>query len=317
MDVVGYAAGALIGVSLGLIGGGGSILTVPVLVYLFGLPASSAAAHSLFVVGVTSLVGAALRARRGLVDFPTALAFAPPALMAVYTTRRYLMPLLPDRLASIGGFDLTRDRALLLLLALLMLGTARSMIRSTARSMAWAEAGAPAGDPDRSGRGDYGKVVVSGLIVGVISGLVGAGGGFLILPALILLMRVPVPRAVGTSLLIIAVNSGFGLLGDLQAHTRFAWPLLLGLTATAILGILAGSFLARFIPGASLKPAFGWFLVAMAVYLVGRELLPAAAAPPHHHLASLSAGRPTASAAEPMIPLRPLNPSARGRTLSC
>lgn len=264
MSIVGYGAAALIGISLGLIGGGGSILTVPLLVYLFSIPASLATAYSLFVVGVTSGIGAILRAYQGQVDRRTALLFAPPAILSIYLTRCVLMPLLPEHLFRIGNLDLTRDRALLVLLALLMLGTASAMIRGGPT--------APQNAISESSRLPYLRVAANGILVGILSGLVGAGGGFLILPALVLLLRIPLSQAVGTSLLIIALNSSFGFLGDLQARTPFAWPLLLSISAIATLGIFAGTYLSRFVSNARLKPAFGWFLVSMGVYLLGREL---------------------------------------------
>lgn len=265
MDIAGYIASALIGICLGLIGGGGSILTLPVLMYLFGIAPTQATGYSLFVVGATAALGSALYAKQGLVHFRTALLFAPPAFLGVYLVRRFAVPALPENLFSIGALEVSRDRGIVVLFALLMLGTAYSMIR--------AKADPPAVPGDQGGY-PYAKIAVEGLLVGGLTGLVGAGGGFLIVPALVILAKLPMKLAIGTSLLVIAVKSLIGFLGDVQtAGSTMQWGLLLTVTAVALGGLVVGTSLAKRVPGAKLKPAFGVFVLVMAVYMLGAEFL--------------------------------------------
>lgn len=263
MELLGYFASALIGVSLGLIGGGGSILTVPVLVYLFHLPPTQATAYSLFIVGSTALVGSFDYMRKGLVDFRTALWFAPPSLVGVYIVRRYVVPALPDVLFRAGSYEVTRDKGILLLFALLMLGTALSMIRSRK-------------EPEQKTRPqnlNIPLIAIEGLVVGALTGLVGAGGGFLVIPALVLLAGLPMKQAIGTSLLIIAAKSLIGFVGDVQTSNSIDWSFILTLTSISVLGIFAGSFLNSKVSGSSLKPAFGFLVLAMGIYMIASEAL--------------------------------------------
>jgi len=263
MEFVGWIAVLVMGLTLGLLGGGGSILTVPIFVYLFGIQATAATGYSLFVVGATALVGSLAYLRRGEIDLKTAAVFAPPSFLGVYLTRRTIVPALPDRILSLGGFTLTRDEALLILFALLMLATAVSMIRS--RDLGEAMHSPP--------RREWVKIMAEGLVVGVLTGLVGAGGGFLIIPALVLLAGVPMKVAVGTSLLIIAAKSLLGFIGEVQQAGPMDWSFLLGTTVLAAGGILAGSRVAVWISNEKLKPAFGGFLVLMGLYMLGREIM--------------------------------------------
>lgn len=255
-------AAALIGLSLGLIGGGGSILTVPVLVYLFGLDAVTATAYSLFIVGTTSLVGSWPKYREGLVDLKTALIFGAPSIVAVYLTRAYLVPFIPEELWSAGSFVLSKRLLLMGLFALLMIFASFSMIRSKK----------PLATPASGEQGfRYGLILLEGAVVGVLTGLVGAGGGFLIIPALVLFTGLPMKKAVGTSLLIIAAKSLIGFTGDLGS-LQPDWQLLLIVTAIAVAGILVGNRLARRIDGEKLKKGFGWFVLVMGVYILLKEI---------------------------------------------
>lgn len=263
MEVLGYLAATLIGVALGLIGGGGSILTVPVLVFLFGQTASQATAYSLFVVGVTALVGTVLSAQKGTVDFRIALVFGPPSVLAVYAVRGFVMPAIPDQLAQIGGFTLTKDTAVLLLFAGLMLATAISMLRGGNR---------PEPEPPESL--PYLKIALEGLVVGGVTGLVGAGGGFLIIPALVLLAGLPMKQAVGTSLAIISAKSLIGFMGDVQSTPSLNWPLILTVSLAAVLGMGVGTLLQSRIDGARLKPAFAIFVLVMGAFVLTAPFLP-------------------------------------------
>lgn len=263
MIIAGYFAAALIGLSLGLIGGGGSILTVPVLVYLFGIDAVTATAYSLFVVGATSLVGAFPKYKEGLVDLKTAVIFGAPSILAVYFTRAYLVPFIPDQVLSIGDFELSKRLLLMGLFALLMVFASISMIRN--KKPVVQAAGGEQGFK-------YGLILLEGAVVGVLTGLVGAGGGFLIIPALVLFTGLPMKKAVGTSLLIIAAKSLIGFTGDLGS-LQPDWQLLLIVTGIAIIGIIAGNRLARQIDGNKLKVGFGWFVLVMGIYILIKESL--------------------------------------------
>lgn len=261
MIIAGYFAAALIGLSLGLIGGGGSILTVPVLVYLFGIDAVTATAYSLFVVGATSLVGAFPKYKEGLVDLKTAVIFGAPSILAVYFTRAYLVPFIPDQVLTVGDFELTKRLLLMGLFALLMVFASISMIRN--KKPVVQAAGGEQGFK-------YGLILLEGAVVGVLTGLVGAGGGFLIIPALVLFTGLPMKKAVGTSLLIIAAKSLIGFTGDLGS-LQPDWQLLLIVTGIAIIGIIAGNRLARQIDGNKLKVGFGWFVLVMGIYILIKE----------------------------------------------
>ena len=262
MVVVGYFASALIGVSLGLIGGGGSILTVPVLVYLFGVDPVLATAYSLFIVGSTSLVGTWPKYSDGQVNLKTALIFGLPSIVAVYATRAWLVPLIPNPVFSIGDTVVTKAMLLMGLFAVLMVFASVSMIRGGKEPNAEVASG-----PQKF---NYPMILLEGGVVGVLTGLVGAGGGFLIIPALVLFSKLPMKQAVGTSLLIIAAKSLFGFLGDINQY-QLDWALLGTVTALAITGIFVGNRLSRNIDGAKLKQAFGWFVLVMGIYILAKE----------------------------------------------
>jgi uncharacterized membrane protein YfcA len=259
-EFIGFIAAIVIGVTLGLIGGGGSILTVPSLVYLADVQPVPATAYSLFVVGLTALVGAGAYMRQGLVSYRTAVVFGVPSLLAVFATRRFLVPAIPVDLGSVAGIAVSRDLAVMLLFAVLMVAASVSMIRRGREK-----------NTEEGIHFHYPMIVLEGTVVGILTGLVGAGGGFLIIPALVLLARLPMKLAVGTSLLIIAAKSLVGFTGDL-AQMDMNWNFLLLFSAFAVGGILLGTWLTRFVPGHRLKPAFGWFTLAMGVYIIGREL---------------------------------------------
>ncbi|AWM35266.1 permease [Hymenobacter nivis] len=266
MHYLGYFAAIFIGLALGIMGGGGSILTVPVLVYLMGVSPVLSTAYSLFVVGSTSVVGASGYFRKGLVSLKTAVVFLIPSLVSVFLVRKVLMPAIPHELFTVGRLVFTKDLLVLVAFAVLMVGAATSMIRSRPAAVAVDEEVQPQAF-------NYPLVLGIGLVVGALTGFVGAGGGFLIIPALVLGARLPMKLAVGTSLAIIALNSLIGFTGDLSAGTPIAWPFLLGFLAFALGGIVLGTYLARFIPGARLKPAFGWFTLAMGTFILTKELL--------------------------------------------
>lgn len=261
ITVLGYVGALLIGLVLGLIGGGGSILTVPVLVYLIGINPVLATAYSLFVVGSASLVGAIRNMQKGLVDFRTAIVFAIPAFIAVYVSRKYLIPAIPEEITQFGEFLLTKNIAIMIFFAVIMLLASISMIRNNRKES----------DEEQEIKYNYPLIILEGLLVGVVTGIVGAGGGFLIIPALVLLARLPMKKAVATSLLIIAIKSLIGFLGDAQ-NLEIDWLFLGSFTFLSIVGIFVGIYLNQFIDGKKLKKGFGWFVLLMGVYIIIKEL---------------------------------------------
>ena len=262
MEIAGYIASVIIGIALGLIGGGGSILTVPVLVYLFGIDPVIATAYSLFIVGTTSLVGAIPKYRQGLVNLKRAVIFGIPSIMAVFITRKFLVPLIPHHIFNAGSFEITKPILIMVLFAILMVAAAYSMIKN----------GENENDGTQPQTFNYPMIILEGAVVGILTGFVGAGGGFLIIPALVLFSKLPMKLAVGTSLVIIAAKSLIGFTGDLS-HYNMDWKLLLIVTAAAVFGIFIGNAINKKMPAERLKKWFGWFVLIMGIYIIVKELL--------------------------------------------
>jgi uncharacterized membrane protein YfcA len=248
MTILGFVLAAFIGVTLGLLGAGGSILTVPVLVYVLGFAAKPAIAMSLPIVGMTSLVGAVGHWRAGNVQLRTAILFGLIAMVGSYSGARLSV-------FVSGGAQLT-------LLAVLMLGAAYSMLRGAPR-------GAEEGATDEPARVRQSMVVLAGvgLSIGILTGLAGVGGGFLVVPALVILARVPMKHAIGTSLVVIAMNAASGAIGYADQFD-VPWSFVMVFTAVAIGGILAGTWLARFISQRALRRAFAVFLLAVGALIL-------------------------------------------------
>lgn len=237
----------LIGVALGLLGGGGSILTTPILIYALGMEAKPAIATSLIVVGVTSVAGLVQHARAGNVAWRTGLVFGAAGMAGAF----------------VGGFaaDWFSETALLVLFALMMLATSVAMFR-----------GRKEPDPDAPhAEHGLGLIVVEGVIVGAVTGLVGAGGGFLVVPALALLGGLPMPRAVGTSLLVIAMKSAAGFAGH-ATHVEVDLQLAAMVTAAAVLGSFLGSAMASRVPPVVLRRGFAGFVLVMACFVLAQQL---------------------------------------------
>ncbi len=260
MEILGYLLAAFVGVSLGLIGSGGSILTVPILVYVMWVNPVLATAYSLFIVGATALVGGVQSAIQKKVDFKTVLIFGIPSIAAVYATRMWLVPLIPNELFSLGTLIITKSIALMLLFAIVMILASISMIKSDKNK--------PGVDENAPMKYNYPMILLEGAAVGLLTGLVGAGGGFLIIPALVILARMPV----GTSLFIIAAKSLFGFIGDLQGSEVINWTLLGSFTGFAIVGIFIGIYLSKKIASDKLKKSFGWFVLVMGIYIIVKEI---------------------------------------------
>ncbi len=262
IEIAGFIGAVVIGVVLGLIGGGGSILTVPIFVYVLGIDPVLATAYSLFVVGSAALVGAIRNAQKGMVDFKTGIIFSIPAFTAVFLTRKFLVPAIPDHLFNVGDFEVTKSIGIMIFFAFIMVIAAYFMIKGRKDS----------GEEEQEVQYNYPMIVVEGLVVGLLTGIVGAGGGFLIIPALVLLAKLPMKKAVATSLLIIAIKSLIGFIGDVQ-NFDIDWVFLLSFTGLSVLGIFIGIYLNKFIDGKKLKKGFGWFVLLMGVYIVLKEIL--------------------------------------------
>jgi uncharacterized membrane protein YfcA len=254
MEWIGYVASILIGISLGLIGSGGSILTVPVLVYLFHVDPLLATTYSLCVVGFSSIAGVISRLKQGLVDIKTILVFGGPSVMGVFISRKFILPGIPS-LLHFGNNVLTKSSFIMLFFASLMLVSALSMILG--KNKKEEEGVLPV----------YGlTLMLVGLAEGMLTGIVGAGGGFLIIPALVLLGKLPMKKAIASSIFIISIKSIVGFLGDLS-HTVIDWKFLSIIIVLATLGIITGNFLNKKMDGAKLKKGFGWFVLAMSLVI--------------------------------------------------
>jgi hypothetical protein len=260
LELLAYISAVFIGIVLGLLGGGGSILTVPILVYLLAIPAYEATAYSLFIVGVTSLTGSINYMRQKLVDFKVALLFSIPSFIGVLLTRKLLLPNLPDLLFTLGDFEVSKNLVIMILFSLLMLMASYSMIKKNNI------------DNKEKAQNKY-RLIIKFFFVGLLLGLVGAGGGFLIIPSLIFFANLDMKTAVGTSLLIISVNTLVGFLGDLTTSIVLDWNLLFLFTILALIGIYIGIRISKFIDDKKLKPIFGLFVLIMGIYIISKELI--------------------------------------------
>lgn len=261
MEIAGYIASLFIGVSLGLIGGGGSILTVPVLVYLFGISPTLGISYSLFVVGVTSFAGAFNNYRKGLISFKTVFLFGASSITTVFITRKYIIPHVPDVFFTIGSFQVTHALFVMVVFAVLMLAASNSMIRNKKVSAY----------ENSNSKNKPVLLLFYGILIGLVTGFLGAGGGFLLIPALVILMKLPMKEAIGTSLLIISLNSLIGFLGDIGRHP-IDWNFLFIITAIAIAGVFAGGFFNQKVNAEKLKKVFGWFVLVMGICILVKEI---------------------------------------------
>jgi uncharacterized protein len=260
MEIIGYVAAVCIGLILGLLGGGGSILSIPILVYLFGIDAILASAYSLFIVGVTSFVGAIPKYKEHLVNIRTGVVFGIPSIISIFCTRKWIIPAIPEVIYQTENFILTKRILVLGTFALLMILASFSMIRGRRELRS-----------DAQGIKTF-LVIVEGVLIGFLTGFVGAGGGFLIIPALVFLTGLPFKTAVGTSLFIIALNSLMGFLGDVF-NFSMDWTFLLSITSLAVVGILIGNKLQRKVSPIRLRIAFGWMILAMGSWILIKEIL--------------------------------------------
>jgi uncharacterized membrane protein YfcA len=261
MEIAGWIMALVIGLTLGLLGGGGSILTVPVLVYLFALNPIVSTGYSLFILGSSSFFGAFSYWSKKYIDLKVVAIFGSASMVAVYLTRRVIVPSIPEEIFRLGEIIVTRDMGIMVLFALLMLAAAYSMIKGDVNQQ----------ELDEAISYNYLALILQGLVIGILVGLVGAGGGVLIIPALVVFSKLPIKTSIGTSLSIIAVNSLIGFLGDLQTRTM-DWSFLLLFSGLAVVGILVGTKLSTYVASDKLKPAFGWFVLVMGTYILGKEI---------------------------------------------
>lgn len=262
MEHFGFVASLTMGIVLGVMGGGGSILTIPILVYLFTLTPMVATGYSLFVVGTTSLIGSVMYLRKGDVDFQVGLAFAFPSVLGVNISRALIIPRIPDVIFQMGHFSMTKEVLIMLTFAALMIAASYSMIKKKNEQKTL-----QAHPIIR-----ITLISLMGIIIGMIAGFVGAGGGFLIIPALVFMAGLSMRIAIGTSLMIITLQSLLGFAGDISRGLLIDWSLLMTVTSFAVVGILLGSAVAHRIEEQKLKPAFGWLILIMGIGVLVEQL---------------------------------------------
>ncbi len=260
MELLGYFASVLVGLVLGMLGGGGSILSIPILVYLFQIEPVLASAYSLFIVGITSFVGAVPKYREHLVNLKTGILFGIPSIISIFSTRKWIVPAIPEIIFQTETFVFTNRILFLGLFAILMVLASFSMIKNRKE------------EKEQHTKFRTFLVLIEGTLIGFLTGLVGAGGGFLIIPALVFLTGLNFKTAVGTSLFIIAINSLIGFLGDVLTQ-QIDWFFLLSITALAVIGILVGNVLSRKIHATNLRKAFGWLTLLMGIFILIKEVV--------------------------------------------
>ena len=265
IDLLGYCAALLIGLTLGLIGGGGSILAVPALAYLFLLDEKLATGYSLFVVGCSALVGGLKQAQKGTIDLRIAVVFGIPAIFSVSLIRSFLIPIIPDELFNLYDIVVTRRMLMFGLFGFVMIPAAIAMLKSPT----------PVLENSKSieTKYNYPLMMLLGTVIGILTGIVGAGGGFLIIPSLVILTKIDIKKAIGTSLAIVTLQSLIGFfLGD-ALTMNIDWYFLLTFTAIAIIGIFIGTFLNHLFDGQKIRKGFGYFILLMAAFIFYMEFI--------------------------------------------
>lgn len=260
-QIIGYVLAVFVGMTLGMLGSGGSILSVPILVYVMSIEPTLATAYSLFVIGTTSLVGGLHKAKQKLVDFNKVFLFGVPAVISVFITRKFIVPRIPDSIFSIENFILTKSILIMVVFAFVMIFASVRMIKPLKEKIIIDGL-----------KLNYYKMAILGILIGLLSGFVGAGGGFLIVPTLLFFAKTPMKMAIGTSLFIVSLQSLIGFLGDILRHQIIDWKLLFFFTLASIVGIFIGNFISKKVEDEKLKTSFGWFVLAMGIYIIIREL---------------------------------------------
>ncbi|MDN3677820.1 sulfite exporter TauE/SafE family protein [Flavobacterium paronense] len=261
LEILGYIGALFIGIVLGITGGGGSILTVPILVYLLHYNPITATAYSLFIVGTTSGFGTIQNLKKGLVVPKTGLQFAIPSVIGVYITRKFIVPKIPETILYFGSVQLSKATFLMLIFAIIMFMAAYSMLKNKREDVAV-----------NAKSKSLAVVILQLFLVGILIGLIGAGGGFLIIPALLKFAKLPMKKAIGTSLLIITINSLLGFIGDVQ-NMEIDWAFLISFTTFSVVGIFIGLYIQHYINEKHLKKIFGFFVLIMSFFILYKELL--------------------------------------------
>jgi len=261
--IFGYIGALFVGITLGLIGSGGSILSLPIFVYLFGLNPIVATAYSLFTVGLTSLIGSIKNIKLRLIHVNTVIYFSTSAAFSVYITRKYIIGLIPDQIISIGDLTITKEKFLMLFFSILIFFAAIAMIRNRKDKN---------GSQRRELKYDKLLILIEGSVVGFITGLVGAGGGFIIIPVLVLFSKLNMKSAIATSLVIIAIKSLIGFIGDIENHD-IDWSFLVKFSSISVAGIYIGQAIGMKIDGTRLKKGFGYFILIIATSILIKEIL--------------------------------------------
>jgi len=256
-----YAASVAIGLCLGVIGAGGSILTIPVLVYLLKTDPLVSTIYSMFIVGACSFVGTVLSAVKNCIDFKAAVWFGIPSVIGVFAARKLIFPLLPEKFFCIGSLTVSKDVFIMVVLAGVMLFVSLRMLKNNSAQVRH----------DKALHLPTSFFVLQGVITGIVTGLLGVGGGFLIVPALLLWARLSIKIAIGTALLIITINSAMGFASGYSSIAT-DWALLLKYATGAIVGILAGTRLADKLPADNLKKILAWFIIITSVYVLYRQI---------------------------------------------
>ncbi|MGB4967943.1 MAG: sulfite exporter TauE/SafE family protein [Saprospiraceae bacterium] len=260
--IIAYILAILMGFILGLLGAGGAILTIPILVYLVGMNPMDAITSSLFVVCLTSLSAGLNYIRIKKINARAIFLFGIPSVITIWCTRRYLLPLIPDPVLKTDTILIEKSTFLLVLFALLIFTSAFKMIQASSSAIL----------PNNQKK-SIAPFILNGLLLGVITGLLGAGGGFLIVPALVLILNLDFKTADGTSLLIIAINTGVGLLSDFKLLQHLDWNFIFIFTGIAILSSFIGAAVSGSVSSSKLKPVFGYFLLIVASYILIKELI--------------------------------------------
>ncbi len=260
MEYVGYFFSFLVGISLGLIGSGGSILTIPILVYVMKIPATLSTTYSLFIVGISALIGSYQNIKSKLLVYKLIFYFGLPSVIFIFLMRKYLMPLLPNNIIEIFGFIITKNSLIMLVFAIVMLLASFSMIKIKAKI------------DEKNTHFNPKNIIFKGIFVGILSGFVGIGGGFLIIPTLVFSAKLEMKKAVATSLAIISINALIGFVGSIS-NIEIDWYFLLRFTFFSVIGILVGIYLSKKISNEYLKPVFGWFLLLIGIFVLFQEII--------------------------------------------
>lgn len=261
MEILSYSTALLIGFLLGLLGGGGSILAVPVLVYLFAINPVKATGYSLFIVSVSAIFGSIKNIKSKIINKDAVVYFGVPSIISVFLTRSIIIPYLPETIIQIDEIVVSKDLLVMLFFAAIMFTSAIKMIKGRVKIT-----------EENKGKANYAQLVLQGIAVGLLAGFVGAGGGFLIVPALIFYSKLEVKEAIATSLAIIALNSSFGFVGELFSGTDVDWTFLSLFSGLSVVGIILGIKTSIYVSQNKLKKIFGYFVLAMSIYILFEEI---------------------------------------------